>query len=137
MTAPVRVRDLIGGTEIITLADCWSLLDSAQIGRVVISNEFGVEVFPVAYQAEGETLSFATNLGTKLLGVFGGPVVFEVDHFDEATQTGWSVVLRGRAEISELDDAQLKKLPQWAGPKKYLVRLTPSTVTGRRLGPPG
>lgn len=134
MSTAIRVRDLSGGTEIITESDCWTLLESAQIGRVVVSNESGVDVFPVAFRAGPGELRFATNLGAKLLGVFAGQSVFEVDHFDERKQSGWSVVLRGRFEISEMSDAERDVLPQWAGPKKYLVRLTPTSVTGRRLG---
>jgi hypothetical protein len=65
-------------------------------------------------------------------------VAFEVDAIEEATRTGWSVVVRGTlADIS--DPAQLERLRAlplypWApGEKSRYVRVRPFSVTGRRI----
>jgi hypothetical protein len=56
---------------------------------------------------------------------------FEVDAIDEATRTGWSVVVRGTlARITHL--TRLRTLPWAPGRKTWYVRVRPLTVTGRR-----
>jgi hypothetical protein len=65
-------------------------------------------------------------------------VAFEVDAIDEATRTGWSVVVRGTlADITDPADLErLRALPlyPWApGEKARYVRVRPLSVTGRRI----
>ena len=82
---------------------------------------------------------FRTDPGSKLdAATERESVAFEVDAIDEATRTGWSVVVRGTlAEIT--DPAQLKRLRAlplypWApGEKSRYVRVRPVSVTGRRI----
>jgi uncharacterized protein len=71
----------------------------------------------------------------------GACVAFEVDGADEATRTGWSVLVRGEAtEITDPDDlARVRQLPihPWApGVKTHYVRILPTAVTGRRIAVP-
>ncbi len=69
------------------------------------------------------------------------PVAFEVDAIDEATRTGWSVVVRGTvAEVSEPDDLErLRTLPlyPWAlSAKARYVGIRPASISGRRIAIP-
>ena len=63
---------------------------------------------------------------------------FEVDAADEATRTGWSVVVRGTlTEVTDpADPERLRALPlyPWApGEKARYLRVRPVKVTGRRI----
>jgi hypothetical protein len=66
------------------------------------------------------------------------PVVFEVDHGDVATRTGWSVIIHGIAEeiwrSEELAIAHDMRLQPWApGDRDHYVRILPTAITGRRI----
>ncbi len=68
-------------------------------------------------------------------------VAFEVDGVDEATRTGWSVLVRGEAtEVTDPAElARLRQLPlsPWApGAKTRYVRILPTVLTGRRIALP-
>ena len=71
----------------------------------------------------------------------GLAVAFEIDAADPLFHTGWSVILRGRAEeiekLEELMEAEKLPLQPWAaGPGRRYVRIRGS-VTGRRIVVPG
>jgi nitroimidazol reductase NimA-like FMN-containing flavoprotein (pyridoxamine 5'-phosphate oxidase superfamily) len=71
-------------------------------------------IFPVNYVFDQDLVIFRTDPGTKLDAASeGGLVAFEVDAVDTATQTGWSVVVRGT--LGEVTDAahleRLRALP--------------------------
>jgi Pyridoxamine 5'-phosphate oxidase len=83
----------------------------------------------------------APHPGAKLRATRRSPVTLEVDAVDPATRTGWSALVRGRAEEITGFDApavrQLRELPldPWAGNKPVWMRIEPAVVTGRRLAP--
>jgi nitroimidazol reductase NimA-like FMN-containing flavoprotein (pyridoxamine 5'-phosphate oxidase superfamily) len=127
------------GEPITILSDgeCWSLLGSTALGRVVTCAEGVPEIFPVNFVVQHRTVLFRTALGTKLIStVVNNRVVFEADDHDVAE--GWSVIVKGRArvlhdsdEIEEADRAQL--LPWTAITKTHYVRVIPREITGRRF----
>jgi len=133
----MRAIDLLGGSEVIGKDDCWELLETAHIGRLVATVGGRVEIFPVNYALEGETILFRTNAGRKMRAALGIEVVFEVDDVDPTSRTGWSVIARGQArDITRFDCAErLQALQPWTGRKDFLVRITPWEVTGRRVQP--
>src|SRR4029450_10243893 len=79
--------------------------------------------------------------GTKLRGLLDSPkVCFEVDGVDADAQTGWSVLVKGRAaELSRAADLRaVADLPLriWSiGPKGHWIRILPTEVTGREIHP--
>ena len=68
-------------------------------------------------------------------------MAFEVDHIDEASRSGWGVLVRGASR--EVEFERLPELlrqidggvptPWKKGIHKIWVVITPKTVTGRRL----
>ena len=65
---------------------------------------------------------------------------FETDRLDEATHSGWSVTVVGRAEeVTDTGEvAKLHKLDlhPWApGEREHFIRIRPEIVTGRRILP--
>jgi nitroimidazol reductase NimA-like FMN-containing flavoprotein (pyridoxamine 5'-phosphate oxidase superfamily) len=71
--------------------------------------------------------------------VDGGVVAFEADEFDADAESGWSVVVTGRAAVVT-DPAEHERLLQ-TGPRSWVtaqdavfVRISCEMVTGRRIG---
>lgn len=66
------------------------------------------------------------------------PVALEADGVDAATGMAWSVVVKGRAAAitgleEVLDTASLYLFPWQAGQKDHFIRITPTSITGRRF----
>ncbi len=123
--------------------ECFGLLASQHLGRVVLVDELGPLALPVNYLLDGRTVLLRTDGGSKLdAALRGARVAFEIDGTDQATRTGWSVLVRGEAiEVSDPDElARLRALPlyPWApGTKGHYVRILPALVSGRRIALPG
>ena len=63
---------------------------------------------------------------------------FQVDEVDDYTESGWSVLVRGTLSPVDSDDlpAPDERPEAWpAGQRSLHLRLTPRSVTGRRLVP--
>lgn len=133
----MRAVDLLGGTEIVSDTDCWELLGTEHIGRVVTTVDGQIEIFPVNYAVDGEGIIFRTNAGRKTTGVLAGETVFEVDSVDREAKAGWSVIVRGEArDITSFDEStRTGAVMPWTGPKDFLLRIDARTVTGRRVIP--
>jgi nitroimidazol reductase NimA-like FMN-containing flavoprotein (pyridoxamine 5'-phosphate oxidase superfamily) len=121
--------------------ECFRLLESQAVGRLVVIEDHRPLVFPVNYVLDGDAVVIRTASGTKLYGATRGFVSFEVDDLHTDNRTGWSVVLTGVAqEVTDLDRPDLVErlgavpLEPWApGDRPALVRLAAETVTGRRI----
>jgi nitroimidazol reductase NimA-like FMN-containing flavoprotein (pyridoxamine 5'-phosphate oxidase superfamily) len=122
--------------------ECFGLLAGQHLGRVVLVDDRGPLALPVNYVVDQHTVLFRTGEGTKLDVVGrGGRVAFEVDGVEEATRTGWSVLVRGEAvEVTdpvELARARALPLYAWApGAKSRYIRILPTVLTGRRIALP-
>jgi len=127
----------------LTKRECFELLAQEQLGRVAFVDDRGPIAFPVNFVLDRHMVVFRTDEGAKLdAATRGGRVAFEVDGIDAATQTGWSVVVRGEA-VEVTDSAELARLHElrlypWApGAKTGYVRILPAALTGRRISLPG
>ena len=126
----------------LTKSECFALLASQHLGRVVLVDDRGPLGFPVNFVLDRHTVVFRSGEGTTLdVADRGGSVAFEIDGTDEPTRTGWSVLVRGEAtEITDPDDlARVRQLPlsPWApGAKTHYVRIRPAALTGRRIAVP-
>jgi hypothetical protein len=131
--------DLNSGLVIIERAECFDLLAREEVGRLAVVVGGRPEIFPVNYVVEGDGVVFRTDPGTKLAGAIRGPVAFEVDHLDKQTRSAWSVILHGRAQqATAFDSPELRDrtahlaLRPWTNTSKaHLIRIDPTTVTGR------
>jgi len=119
--------------------ECWELLAAHSVGRVAFVGPDGPEVLPLNYAvARGAVLlrtSPSSALGRKLRH---DVAAFQVDEIDEFTESGWSVLLRGLVEaidVADLSPDDERPEPWAAGDRTLHLRLTPRTVTGRRLVP--
>jgi uncharacterized protein len=119
--------------------ECWSLLSSMSLGRLVTILGGQPEIFPVNFATQRRTVLFRTAQGTKLYSaVMGDRVAFEADYHDPALTYGWSVIIRGRAHLLSADaailDAEEAPLRSWIATLKPLyVRVIAMEITGRRF----
>jgi nitroimidazol reductase NimA-like FMN-containing flavoprotein (pyridoxamine 5'-phosphate oxidase superfamily) len=117
--------------------ECWSLLSSVSLGRIVTILGGKPEIFPINFVSQRRTVLFRTAQGTKLYSaVMGGGVVFEAD--DHSVAEGWSVIVKGRAHLltanAEILDAQEAPLLPWtATSKPHYVRVSALDISGRRF----
>lgn len=122
----------------IPVREAWQLLRGSVVGRLAVISEGAPEIFPVNFVVDRGSVVIRTAGGTKHEAARKRRVAFEVDGYDLATSEAWSVVLKGRAvEVYDVDEAiEIMEMPlvPWAqGSKPHLLRLTPDSVTGRRL----
>lgn len=127
------------GLEVLSRAECLSLLRRSVVGRVIVTDRALPAAFPVNFALLGEDVVFRTMAGSKLEAASARAVVaFEVDDMDPVRQTGWSVLIQGRAGLVEdpVDLSRAHALPfqPWAPGKRLdFVRVRSELVSGRRL----
>jgi nitroimidazol reductase NimA-like FMN-containing flavoprotein (pyridoxamine 5'-phosphate oxidase superfamily) len=128
------------GLEELDRDECMQLVATQAVGRAAIGGD-DAAVLPVVFGLLDGDVVFRTAPGQKLVAaVLGREIVFEVDAYDRATGTGWSVNIVGPAsEIvhpGELERARGLDLDVWAGDARdRFVRVHADKVTGRRLAP--
>lgn len=116
---------------------CWEHLRQGELGRLAMGVGGEIDVFPVNYVVDGESIVFRTAPGTKLAeAIMSSEVAFEIDGFTAVD--AWSVVAKGPAKRlehqSEIDAAEALPLRPWAPTLKHtFVRISPTAVTGRRF----
>jgi uncharacterized protein len=140
---PALRLDAMNREHTLTREECLQLLADEHVGRLAVIVGGRPEIFPINYVLDGEAVVFRTNSGTKLEGTTHGEVAFEVDLTHGPSGSGWSVVVHGVAqEVTALDRPDLSErlhslpLGVWAGGERpHLMRIAPSQISGRRVGP--
>jgi uncharacterized protein len=142
-TAPPPVPDMTGladhaGLETLPLEVCLRLLESVPVGRVSFCTDGEVVTLPVNHAVDGQDVVFRTDRGSKLSAAERQDhVAFEADDYDLRTRTGWSVLVKGRAEVVH-EDSEIQRLSRlglypWviAVDRPFWIRIRPISVTGR------
>lgn len=126
-----------GGLERLSSQCCLDLLATRSFGRLAfLAREGRPDCVPVNYVLDDGAVVIRSGPGPKLqAGERREHVAFEVDSIDEATRTGWSVVVTGRAEVLDVaHHASVTQPDPWAtGPRSDLLRIVPGRLEGRRL----
>jgi nitroimidazol reductase NimA-like FMN-containing flavoprotein (pyridoxamine 5'-phosphate oxidase superfamily) len=128
------------GLVVLSFDECLELMSSSGVGRLAFLADGEIEVLPVNYTIDGARVAFRTTTGAKLdAAVEQAVVAFEVDAFDPSDRTGWSVVIKGRAEVvsdevlvARLERSGLKPYPA-SVPKREWVVIHPVAISGRRV----
>jgi nitroimidazol reductase NimA-like FMN-containing flavoprotein (pyridoxamine 5'-phosphate oxidase superfamily) len=127
-------------------AECLHLISQGGVGRIAYASRFGPVVLPVNYKLHDGAVVFRTaehgpldeDLRTGITGA-DYKVAFEIDDIDIAKRQGWSVLIQGPAHhVTEAERvAALRSgIDTWpSGERELFVRIIPSRVTGRRIGP--
>ena len=128
-----------GPVTVLSEDECWSLLSSMSLGRLVTILGGKPEIFPVNFATQRRTVLFRTAEGTKLYSaVMGDWVAFEADYHDPPLTYGWSVIVKGTAHLlsatADILDAEEAPLRPWiATLKPRYVRVIALEITGRRF----
>jgi uncharacterized protein len=131
-------------TELVDLprAECLRLLASHSFGRLAVSTPDAAPLIrPVNYVFDDRSQSvvFRTARGSKFHHLLlAANAAFEIDGIDEASRTGWSVIMRGvtdevvgATEIRRLENLGLES---WApGHPAHWMYIRAWTVSGRRI----
>jgi transcriptional regulator with XRE-family HTH domain len=122
--------------------ECRVLLSTHGVGRVGLYGRSGPVILPVNYTVVDDAFVVRTAPDTVLATAAAGDgveVAFEVDHLDEATSQGWSVLVVGRARIVT-EAGELQRLSgqvhgrPWAGGQRDIhIRIEALRITGRRI----
>lgn len=128
------------GLETLGFDVCLRRLASVPVGRVGFYADGELVVLPVNHVVEGQDVIFRTARGSKLSAAEGqNLVVFEADDYDQQTQSGWSVLVNGRAEVvyeeTEIQRLSHLGLHPWvtAVERPFWIRIRPASVTGRQI----
>lgn len=130
-----------GGLEVLTLEESMELLGSVPVGRVAFIDGGDPVIFPVNHSLDGRSVIFRSSYGTKQDAAWRGlAAAFEADDWDAASRTGWSIVVRGTAELV-VDEDEVERLdaigaPAWVHDQETAtrwIRLRPDEVSGRRI----
>lgn len=123
------------GTEELAETESLRLFAAAPVARLVVSVADVIDIYPVTATVFGGDVLFRTAPGSKLAGLAANAsVLLEADEFGQ--QVSWSVVVRGLArrigDREELEAIEpILRDPFAGGRKEVVVRVTPTSVTGR------
>jgi pyridoxamine 5'-phosphate oxidase-like protein len=144
----------------LTAGECWQLLASVPIGRVVFTHRAMPAIRPVNHLVEGRTIIIRTHLGAAIASRAATPlaeastagtaasagargeepgsvVCYEADQIDPVRHTGWSVIVTGLARLVTDPGAIARyadTLEPWmAGDMNQIVAIEPRFVSGIRL----
>lgn len=127
-----------GSIQELDAEECRELLEVGRFGRVALDGDDDLELLPVNYAFADGVVMLRTTAGSTLASIVDGRrFVFEADHHDDTYQTGWSISVRGPAELA--DDEQVGdfggRLPvSWAGGGDGVyVAITVERMSGRRV----
>ena len=125
----------------LTQHECWQLLRSVSLGRIVFTRHALPAIRPVNHLVDDETIIIRSHLGSAITGRTaageGAVVCYEADDIDPVRHTGWSVIATGMARLVR-DPAVTaryeKVLEPWAdGQMEYVIAVKPHMITGIRL----
>ncbi|MEU6304948.1 pyridoxamine 5'-phosphate oxidase family protein [Streptomyces chartreusis] len=126
----------------LTPEECRALLSTHGVGRIAVTTPDGrPAIIPVNYEIVDDDIVFRTAPGSAAAAAVGTDAAFEVDHMDDASSQGWSVLAVGPAS-AVTETAAVRRLVQhahtapWAGGKREMwVAIRPVRLTGRRITP--
>ena len=120
--------------------ECYRLLGSVRLGRVVMTRRALPVVLPVAFVLDGHHIVIATAAGSPLdtASEQGAVVAFAADDLDPVTLSGWSVLVTGtlRAITDPVDVLRAEQFPlvsEVNGEQRHFVRITPGLISGRSM----
>ncbi len=125
--------------QVLPLAECLELMDSASVGRLGFEVDGQPMILPVNHLRSGMQVGFRSADGAKVDAVRSvARVAFEVDGYDDETRTGWSVLGLGTARLAndiETSHFESGNLTPWADgvPRDHWIVIDLTHVTGRRV----
>lgn len=124
----------------LTEEECWRLLGSVSLGRIVFTHRAMPAIRPVNHLVDGRTIIVRSHLGADIVahaGDDGAVVCYEADELDPDRHTGWSVIATGLASLvgdPVLVSRYQNMLQPWImGQMDYVLAIRPQIITGIHL----
>jgi nitroimidazol reductase NimA-like FMN-containing flavoprotein (pyridoxamine 5'-phosphate oxidase superfamily) len=128
------------GLEVLDDRRCLELIESTPVGRVAFVSSGEPHILPVNHVLLRGRVHFRSATGLTLLAATRHAMMaFEVDGHDEATRTGWSVLVRGTSHFEQdehvLGELAAQDLHPWADQveRRHWVTITIEELSGRRI----
>lgn len=126
------------GLDVLSRDECRELLSGEQVGRIGFEHNGQVIILPVNFAFVADSVLFRTSVGSKLdIAERRQAASFEVDDWDAEHRSGWSVLVKGRAE-AVTDEWMVAicehfNVEPWADgiPRDRWVRISAEEITGR------
>jgi Pyridoxamine 5'-phosphate oxidase len=130
--------------DLLSEAECWELLATGRLGRLVYSSRYGPTALPVVYIIDERSIVLGTwdpvlfdeDLRTGIAQA-EYQVAVETDQIDVDARQGWIVLIRGaahhldtEAERAPFIDAGLE--PWIGGVAAHFIRVNPTSIWGNR-----
>jgi nitroimidazol reductase NimA-like FMN-containing flavoprotein (pyridoxamine 5'-phosphate oxidase superfamily) len=127
------------GLEALSHEECLRHLTTETVGRVAVVTPHGQPlIFPVNYAFDEAVIVFKTAPGTKLALAAQALVAFEIDGWNRASNSGWSVLVQGVAhELSGNHDHRSERIrrlevrPMAPGERDHWVAIWANEISGR------
>jgi nitroimidazol reductase NimA-like FMN-containing flavoprotein (pyridoxamine 5'-phosphate oxidase superfamily) len=116
--------------------ECVKLIDRGGVGRIAYNGADELVVIPVNYCHVNGLIIFRTAADSAVAQYDLAPIAFEIDHTDERSKDGWSVLVQGmvRPVTSQELDAARDRVEPWAGgTRESYMAIEPHHITGRRV----
>ena len=118
---------------------CWRLIAQEAFGRVAFIQDFELWILPVNASVVDGRVVFRTGDDSMLHAAGDSSMVaFEADHTDRLSETGWSVLVRGR--LRDVTDHptegawhELTVRPWAPGLRNRRMAIEPSAISGRMI----
>jgi len=131
------------GLRVLGTDECLQRIRATAVGRVAFTRAGEVILLPVHHVVRGMEIFFRTSGGSKIEAAADhDPMGFEVDDYDAASATGWSVTASGVASLVDEDELtdELEALdgPSWSigdSSSAVWVRIRPNEISGREIVP--
>ena len=129
------------GVIVLDRPTCWRRLHEheGEVGRVALTAESRIHIFPVNYAFESGVIVIRTGRGVLLRAAErNDPVGFEIDQVDVASRTGWNVSVSGRARVVvdrtlEVVLERLELNPFARGRSRHAIAIDVEQMSGREV----
>jgi hypothetical protein len=124
----------------LTEQECWRLLATVSLGRVVFTRRAMPAIRPVNHLVDGDAIIVRSHNGADIVahaGDDGAVVCYEADELDPVRHTGWSVIATGLASLVRepaLIARYQEALEPWImGQMDHVLAIRPQILTGIHL----
>jgi uncharacterized protein len=120
--------------------ECLQKLRRYQLGRIGFVVDGQPLILPVNYAMSDRIITFMTAPGAKLTYAPGSKVAFEIDGYDAASGSGWSVLAQGVAVDVTMTQDDISWTARGATPhptapglRMHRLAVDATAITGRRF----
>lgn len=131
--------DDVSPAEALDEEECRRLLTRATVGRLGFTVGALPTIVPVSFAMVGEAVIIPAHRSSPMVtAVRGAVVAFEVDSYDAATETGWSVTVVGPSRVIADPDGTADwpgcgVRSRWTGPDRRYIWVQVGLLHGWRM----